>query len=273
MVRHVITSFPIPDHHRPKLYAMSYLQYHYLSQAVYVATGMALLIAVIILVQMISPRQLPSRHKQARTLAIAAFVGTTVWGAHYFYSEWYFWPDFTQDQQRQAGSRPKELLVEEKDVLSLTEITTIDGEKVILGGNDGTIVVVNFFATWCGPCVQELLELEKSWNFFKKFPYIKFVVVGRGQNAKTVRKFRDEKKYTLPFSVDEDESLFHRFAKSGIPITFLILPDGAVGYVQQGYGGERLDHLNGRLDILTIMRDSSHGLVPTNAEPQQQANN
>jgi hypothetical protein len=126
---------------------MTYIQFQYLSQGIYLISGIASLLAVVKLVQVLSPRQLPSRRIQFRQLAVWALIASIPLSAHYLYAEWYFWPDKWQKQREQAKRSPRIPLVDHGDVVEPTEITTIDGERIVIGGNE-TIVVLNFFATW-----------------------------------------------------------------------------------------------------------------------------
>jgi len=111
----------------------------------------------------------------------------------------------------------------------------LEGGKVDLKSYRGKWVLLNFWATWCPPCVEEMPSLE---NFYKKNKKNNMTVLAISLDkgdAKTVKAF--VKKHGLTFEVFHDpQSIASRpFHVSGLPSTFVLNPKGEV--VAQAVGG------------------------------------
>lgn len=114
--------------------------------------------------------------------------------------------------------------------------TTIDGKVIDLAKSKGKIVMVTFFATWCGPCNQELPVLEKNiWNKYKDNANFVLVVLGREHDAKTVKDFSVKKNLNLPFAPDEKREIFAKYAEKNIPRNVIIGKDGKIAFQSVGY--------------------------------------
>ena len=111
----------------------------------------------------------------------------------------------------------------------------IGGEEFSLGKQKGTVVLVNFFATWCGPCLEELPHLEKE--IMKKYADrkdFKLIVIGREHSAEEVEKFAKEKKFTLPMAPDPKREIYGKYAKQYIPRNFIVGKDGKIKLASVG---------------------------------------
>lgn len=136
-------------------------------------------------------------------------------------------------------------------------LTTIDGDQFRLSDARGRVVLINFFATWCGPCRQELPHVESIWQRYRDRPGFRLLVIGREESDDGVRAFRTEQGFSFPMAADPDRAVFSLFATESIPRTLLIAPDGTVAYSQSGFLDSDLPHLEAALEQHLATRDRS----------------
>ena len=126
-------------------------------------------------------------------------------------------------------------------------LTTVDGQPVCLSGQRGRMVLINFFATWCGPCQQELPELERIWQEFRDQDGFAMLVIGRQESAETLQAFRAQRGFTFPLAADPNRMAFDGFAGQGIPRTYLISRDGRILRECVGYRPQEILELTNLL--------------------------
>jgi peroxiredoxin len=116
---------------------------------------------------------------------------------------------------------------------------TIDGKTIDISKLQGKIIMVNFFATWCGPCNTELPVLQKNiWDKYKNNPDFVLIILGREHNEKEVKEFVAKKNFTMPFAPDPGRAIFKLYASQSIPRNVIIGKDGKIVYQSIGYTEE-----------------------------------
>ncbi|MGC2424646.1 MAG: redoxin domain-containing protein [Nitrospirota bacterium] len=114
------------------------------------------------------------------------------------------------------------------------EIDTIDGKKFKLSDHIGKeIIVLNFFATWCGPCKEEIPELNR---FFGQYQNKRVILLGVNASEKpdVVGSFVKKESMQFPVGIDSSDSVQRKFGVSAFPTTVFIGVDGKVQLYEMG---------------------------------------
>ena len=127
-------------------------------------------------------------------------------------------------------------------------VQMLDGEAVSIDSLRGKTVLINFWATWCPPCNEEMTRVEKE--IVERFAGEEFVFlpISRGEKPEVVSEWRTKKGYTFDLGLDTATEIFPLFAKSDIPRNYLIAPDGTILHYEVGYDPEHFDELVNRID-------------------------
>ncbi len=116
------------------------------------------------------------------------------------------------------------------------EVLDTDGEAVKLSEKLGKPIILNFWATWCGPCKAELPHFEKAYREYGDI--IEFMMVnqtdGTDDTVESVNEFVSKGGYTFPVYFDTRFNASLTYGISSIPVTFFIDKDGNILY---GYRG------------------------------------
>ena len=109
------------------------------------------------------------------------------------------------------------------------ELSAADGRKVTLEGLKGRVVVINYWATWCEPCIEEMPSLERLRTKMNGRPF-EVLAVNYGESAARVARFIAKMKLTMPVLLDPYKNSVEAWKVRGLPMTFIVDAKGEVRY-------------------------------------------
>lgn len=98
----------------------------------------------------------------------------------------------------------------------------LNGKRVDLKRFKGQIVFLNFWATWCGPCKEEMPSMEALYQKFKERGFVFLTISVDYEDKKKVQEFLSKHRYTFPVLIDSKCQTLDLYGVKGIPTTILI---------------------------------------------------
>ncbi|CAM3301294.1 redoxin domain-containing protein [Filibacter tadaridae] len=124
------------------------------------------------------------------------------------------------------------------------DLTTLDGEQLKLSDLKGKKVILNFWASWCGPCKAEMPHMEQYYKKNKDKDNVEIVAVNlttsERNGMKGIQDFVDGYGLTFPIPLDKEGTVMDAYQIIPIPTTFMIGTDGKIEHKIVGPMDEKI---------------------------------
>ena len=108
------------------------------------------------------------------------------------------------------------------------QLRDMNGRVVALSDLRGKVVLLNFWATWCGPCRVEMPAMERLYRAYDRKDFEILAVSTDAQGAAVTRPFQEENKLTFPILHDADFRVGLSYGARTLPMTFMVDREGIV---------------------------------------------
>jgi len=113
-------------------------------------------------------------------------------------------------------------------------LTTFDGQVIRPAGYSNTVVVLNFWASWCQPCEEEAAGLETAWQHYNPEGKVLFLGIDYVDTESNAKRFMQKYGVTYLNGPDLGTRISSAFRVSGVPETYIFGRDGRLAYYIKG---------------------------------------
>lgn len=112
-------------------------------------------------------------------------------------------------------------------------LVDLNGEEHRLSDYKGKGVFLNFWGTWCKPCVKEMPAMDRQYEIFEE-KGVQILAVNIAQSNFEVQRFADQYELDFPIVIDKTKSVMEAYNINPLPTTLLINPEGKIEQISHG---------------------------------------
>ncbi len=135
-------------------------------------------------------------------------------------------------------------------------LETLEGDSYPMESLDDKVVVLDFFATWCAPCIAELPEIDAIYRRYAVTPGVEVLVVANdsgGDTPAAIRAFVGERDLDIPFVYDPGGKAHKAFGFAGLPGLVVIDRADRIRFTREGYNAAETDFQESLVEIIEAL--------------------
>lgn len=137
------------------------------------------------------------------------------------------------------------------DVAPNFKASSLDGSKTVdIKQLEGKVVFVDFWASWCAPCLKSLPEFEKLQSSFANRDDVVVLAINLDEDPKSAAKFINKLNVTYDILADSSGEIPAAFGVSAMPSSYIIDKSGVIQYVHKGYKSGDVDKIRMKIEQL-----------------------
>lgn len=159
------------------------------------------------------------------------------------------------DLRAEQRDELRELLINEP--APAFTLTDLKGRTISSSALRGKVVVLDFWATWCLPCIASFPAMQQAQTRFQSDPNVRFLFVNtrEGGPVQRVYDFMDKHPYPFVVPLDGQQKVAKAYKVLGIPTKVVIGPDGRVRYRHVGYSGNAETTVNELTMVVEMLKE------------------
>ena len=113
-------------------------------------------------------------------------------------------------------------------------LKSLEGSNLRLEEYRGQVVLINFWASWCGPCRQEMPVLDRLHHRYEDTGFAVLGINVEGDSG-SAREIVDKTNVTFPILFDDEQKVSELYSLEAMPSTVVVDRDGVIRYIHRGY--------------------------------------
>lgn len=154
-------------------------------------------------------------------------------------------------EQKNESQRKRDILEsrkEDPEPIPPFELNTLQGESFSSEQLNGKISVINHWGLWCGPCLEEMPDIQKLHEKYSENPDVQILTINNDPSIEKVRDWMEENEYDFP--VLRDDGYLTKAGVNLFPTTWFLNTDAEIAFVKESYTEELVEEFSWRVEAL-----------------------